>query len=224
MAILTRRLVLALFGGLALQATGCDLGSMAYFLMPEAREPAKMKSLASADPKKEPRVVILTWNAALEMRSEFIHADRQISDLLAANLRELAGGYKEKLSIVDSRKVEEYKNNHPNWRSMDLRKVGQQFDADYLIYLEINSLSLYEPGGTHLFRGRAQLTVNLIDVRHPDKQVDTQPFSCVYPPNPIPADLDTHPLEFRQAFLTHVAKRVSYYFSCYPKRETYFTE
>jgi hypothetical protein len=226
MAVCTRRLLALVVAGLGLQASGCDLGSMMYFLMEDPRAPATMKALASKDEKKVPRVAILTW-AGLETRSEFIHADRQLSDLLAAQLRDLAEGNQEKLTIVPPRKIEEYKNLHPNWREKDLAEIGRRLDADYLIYLEINSMSLYEPGGNHLFRGRANLTVNLVDVRHPDDAPAQAPFSCLYPSDakgPIPADFDSNPVEFRQAFLKHMAKQLSYYFSRYPKRESYFTE
>src|SRR5262249_37749707 len=114
MAVCTRRLLALVVAGLGLQASGCDLGSMMYFLMEDPRAPATMKALASKDEKKVPRVAILTW-AGLETRSEFIHADRQLSDLLAAQLRDLAEGNQEKLTIVPPRKIEEYKNLHPNW-------------------------------------------------------------------------------------------------------------
>jgi hypothetical protein len=214
-------LLLAVVVGLS--AAGCDAATLAYFFMPEARESAKFKSLASQDPKKEPRVVIFTWGG-LEMRSEFIHADRQLSELLASQLRELAKDNEEKLAIVPPRKVEDYKNTHPNWRSQDMIEIGRFFKADYLVYVEINSLSLYEPGGTLLFRGQADLTVSLYDVNNPD-DVRQESVRCAYPRDaPMTAGFDMSPMQFRQAFLGNVAKQLSYYFSRYPKRNMMFNE
>ena len=71
-----------LFGLIGLGAGCGDMGSLAYFLMPDQRLPAKMKHLPSEDPKREPRVVILTY-AGLDTRAEFLHADRQLGELLA---------------------------------------------------------------------------------------------------------------------------------------------
>jgi hypothetical protein len=227
MLSLSRRVALALIMGSVGLTAGCDPGSLAYFLVPESREPAKLKNLASEKGKRPTRVVILTW-AGLEMRSEFVNADRQLSEMLGANLMTMAKESKEGLYVTPSRKVAEYKNSHPRWRELDLADVGRQFGADYVIYLEFHSLSMYEPGmANQLLRGRAQMTISLVDVRHPDDSPMQQPFTTVYPTDahgPVQAGFDTNPMEFRQKFITHIAKSLSYYFSNYPKRETYFAE
>jgi hypothetical protein len=228
MSVISRRLgVVVLLAGLAGLGAGCDLGSLAYFLMPESREPAKLKKLASTDAKKVPKVVILTW-AGVEMRPEFIHVDRRLSEMLAAQLVELTKDNDEKLTIIPSRKVEDYKNSHPDWRYKDLTEIGRHFDVDYVINLEIDAMSLYEPRSNNtLFRGRAQVSVSLIDVHHPDDTPARVPFTATYPSEargPVSAGFDDNLETFRQAFLTHVAKSLSYYFSPYSKRQTYFTE
>src|SRR5437899_2982071 len=120
MTVCSRRCCLAMLAGLIGLGAGCgDVGSLAYFLMPEQRLPAKMRHLPSEDPKREPRVVILTY-AGLDTRAEFVHADRQLAEMLARHLQELVRPGQERLSIVPARKVEEFKNAHPGWREMDL--------------------------------------------------------------------------------------------------------
>jgi hypothetical protein len=220
-----RRWLLAALAGVVAAGGGCDPGTMMYFLSPEPRQPAIFKELASADAKKDPRVVILTYTG-LETRAEFIQADRQLAELLARRLTEGAAANKEKLTVVPPRKVEEFKNTHPHWREEDLAQVGKSFDADYVIYLEISKLSLYERGSTELFRGRANLSVNLVDVRRPDDTPRSEAFWCVYPSGahgPVPA-FDTQPMQFRQQFLDHVAQRLTRYFARYPKRDKMFTD
>jgi hypothetical protein len=222
-----RRCLLTLLATvLAGSAAGCDLGSLMYFIMPEAREEAGMRHLASEDPKKVPRVVIFT-SMGLETRAEFLQADRQLSELLGKQLHALAAANGEHLAIVPTRQVEQFKNTHPRWRTMDPRDIAQAFNADYLIDLEISSLTLYEHGsGNSLLRGRADLTVTLVDAKNPDDTQVQKDVHCVFPEaqGPIPAGFDANPMEFRQAFLGHVAKRLSWCFSRYPKRERYFVE
>ncbi len=225
MSVISRRLaVMALLAGVAGLGAGCDLGSLAYFVMPESREPAKLKDLASTDKKKNPRVVILTW-AGVEMRSDFIHVDLELSNMLAAQLTELTRDNDEKLTIISSRKVEEYKNAHTNWCSQDLTEIGRYFDADYVINLEIDALSMYEPRSNNtLFRGRAQISISLLDVKHPDDTPARVPFTTTYPSEargPVSVGFDDNPATFRQAFLTHTAKQLSYYFTRYAKHNTY---
>jgi hypothetical protein len=223
----SRRLVLALLVGSVGLCAGCDLGSLAYFVMPEAREQAKLKELASVNPRKPARVVILTW-AGLEMRSEFVNADRQLSEMLAAKLTQMATDNKEGLYVVPPRKVTEFKNSHPRWRELDLADVGRQFGVDYVVYLEFHSLSMYEPGmANQLLRGRAQMTITLVNVHRPDDSPAQMPFSTTYPSDargPVQAGFDMQPMEFRQQFLAHIAKNLAYYFSRYSKRDTYFTD
>jgi hypothetical protein len=224
MKLCVRWFLPALAVGLVGLVTGCgDFGSLAYFLTPEQRLPAKMKHLACNDKKKkEPRVLILTY-AGLDTRAEFIHADRQLSEFLARDLRKLAEPKEERITIVPPRKVEEFKNANPKWREMEVAQIGRRFGADYVIYLEINSLSLYEAGsGNTLYRGRANFLVSLVDVNKPDDTPMQENYACTFPSDargPVSAGLDTQPMQFRQAFLTHVARQLSLYFSDYPREE-----
>ncbi|MFO0880020.1 MAG: hypothetical protein U0840_21960 [Gemmataceae bacterium] len=224
MSTFSRRALLAWAAGGLILGSGCDPAALTYFVLPEQRIEAKMKHLASEDKEKEPKVVILTWGG-LETRSEFIGIDRQLSEMLGVQLRKLAEDSKERLAVVPSRKVEEFKNANPSWRGMDLNEIGRRFNADHVIYLEVNSLSLYEPGSANmLMRGRISLNVTLADVKKPDDAHPQEPFTCIYPgdaPGAVPADNEAQKMQFRQAFMTHVARKLSQYFSNYPRQERY---
>jgi hypothetical protein len=146
--------------------------------------------------------------------------------MLARQITQLAEASKEHITFVPGRKVAELKNKTPGWRAMEMAEVGRRLGADYVICLEINSLSMYEPGSANgLYRGRANLTVSLTDVKKPDDWPMQEAFTTSYPAEahgPISADLDMSPPQFRQAFLGHVAKQLSWRFSRYPKRDTIF--
>ncbi|MGL4553318.1 MAG: hypothetical protein ACRC33_19300 [Gemmataceae bacterium] len=219
MAIMTRRGFLAAAAAVGL--AGCNFGSLAYFLMPEQRLDAKLKHLAHADEKKKPRVVVFT-HAALDLDADFLHADREIAENLARDLKALAAVYKDKMDLVPQRQVEEFKNTHPSWRSQDMTDIGKKFNADYVIYLEIHSLSMKQPKNIQLLSGNANLTIHLYDVKNPDETPMQQPFNFKYPPEErggIPIDGDTHPTKFRQDFLERVAKKLVPYFAKYPRSE-----
>jgi hypothetical protein len=225
MATRDRRWFLTFLAGVGAVSSGCDLASMMWLVMPEAREEARIKHLASKDPKKVPQVAILTHNAALETRVEFIHADRALAEMLSEHLRARAADDRENLTIIPQRKVEAFKNNHPDWAQKGLVQAGRALGADYVIYLEIESLSLYEKGSLReMLHGRAEISVSLADVNNRDEPVSTQPFSCSWPNEshgPVPV-LDRSVMEFRQDFLRHVAKQLSWRFARYHKREQQF--
>jgi hypothetical protein len=211
-----------LAGVLAALGAGCDPGTMAYFLLPESKELPELRRLASEDKKKEVKVVILTY-AAMDPRPETIQADRQLADLLAKELNHLFVEDQERVTVIPPRRVEEYKSNHPSRRGYDPVEVGQHFKADYVIYIEMNKITLYERGAYDtLLRGRADLLVSVVDMHHPDENPETKEFTCVYPSESkgaLPADPETPPGLFRQAFLGYVARRVSYFFAPHPKRD-----
>jgi hypothetical protein len=207
----------------AAACSGCDLATFTYFLLPENDAPAECRRLASADPKKEVRVVILTYTH-LETRAEFIGADRALTELLARNLRELSEQNREKVTVVSPRKVEEYKNNNPDWKDADLARIGRHFNADWVLYLEIESLGMYERGSSgSLYRGEANLSYTLVDVNHPDESPEHAPVSYVYPSEARAMDVSPEmpPLKFRQMFLNHVAQRLSWCFVSHPRKATY---
>jgi hypothetical protein len=206
--------------GVALCA-GCDPGSLMYFLLPEAKEDPELRRLASDDKKKEVKVAILTY-AALPPRAELIQADRQLAELLARELTELFKVNQEKVTVVPPRRVEEYKNTHPSRRGYDPAEVGHHFNADYVIYIEMNQMTLYERGDGMLLRGRADLLVSILDVNNPDDTPDSRQFTCVYPSESkgaIDISPETPVMQFRQAFLQYVARRLSYFFAPHPKRD-----
>jgi hypothetical protein len=127
----------------------------------------------------------------------------------------------EKLTVVSPRKVEDYKNTHPEWKSLRLEEVGHYFKADYVVQLEIDQLSLYEPNAhEQLYSGRTHILVSVVDVKNPDESPHPTEFTDRYPTEARAIDaLDMPPMVFRQKFLDHVAKRLSYFFVNHQKRE-----
>src|SRR6266540_1521108 len=137
-------LALVLSAGLS---AGCNMMALPYFLgLPgfEGKHDAKCK-LASDDKEKEVKVLILA-STGMETRPEFMRVDRDLAGMVAANLREGFKKNKEKVTLVPNSQVEKYKDDHPNWRRLDPMEIGKHFQADYVIDLEVNKITLYEPG------------------------------------------------------------------------------
>jgi hypothetical protein len=225
MTAIPRRGFLAILGAAAAVCTGCQASTMAYFFFPEAKHEAEMKKLASDD-KKEVRAAILIFSTDMETRPELIQADRQLSDMLGRKLRDLCEANNENVTIVGPHKVEEFKSNHPNWRhEPNLAEFGKQLKADYLIYIEIGSLAMYEKGSPNLYHGQANLSVQLVDVHKPTESPLPKQVSFIYPDakGPIPID-DMPPNEFREKFLTFMATRLARNWTAIPIPDTYYDE
>jgi hypothetical protein len=221
----TRRRWLALLVLLAIASgAGCNMLAFPFFLLwgMNSKQPPKCK-LASEDKEKEVHVVILA-SPGLETRPEFLRVDRELTSALSRHLTQGFKDNKEKVKLAPARRVDQFKDEHPNWKTMDLVKVGQYFDADYVIHLDILSLSLFEPGSANqLFRGRTEIRLEVVDVSQPDEDpIFYQVYRCEYPEvrGPIPVG-DGSAMQFKQAFLDHIGKNLSAFFTAHPYDDKY---
>jgi hypothetical protein len=196
--------------------TGCSLPSLLYFTMTGFKEPKEEPGDLKLASDKEIKVAIVA-HYGLEMRPEFVRVDQDLCSFLARQLQQSCKENRDKVTVIAPRKVQEFKNDHPTWY-LKPEEIGKHLDADKVIFLEIERLSLYEPGSANqLYRGRAAIAVKLLDVRNPDDNRLEKMFTCEYPTSrgPIPVD-DKNRTEFYQDFLAHLARHLSWYFTAHP--------
>jgi len=209
---------------------GCSPMTMLSFLGPEASKPAELQALTIPDKDKKDKndpikVAIVTFNG-YEDREEFINADRQLNDLLIRHLKDLATFNEQKIEFVNLRKILDYTSSHPHWQE-DLDQVGKDLKADFVIYLEINKLTMYDPGTSRqLYKGRADISVTLYRVGDVDNLPQQKHYSGVYPSvrEFVQVDADTPPGLFREQFMNYIAKHISWYFMAHPTKETYMDD
>jgi hypothetical protein len=209
----------ALIGGFV-ACFGCNPMLFPMFLQGESFEAPTLKRLAKQD-KKEVTVVILV-SSRLDARQELMNVNRELGRKTVEQLRELTKAHDDKLVVVEPGKVDRYLASHPGLREkLEPDELAEQLKtdlkADYIIDIEINSLSLYE--GTHeLLRGRGDIHVTLINTNDLDDRHDKD-IRSLYPKEtsgPVMADSETNVLDFRSKFLDTVAKTIAYCFCDHP--------
>jgi hypothetical protein len=197
---------------------GCNPFLAPYFLLlgVEQKEEPEFR-IASKEKDKEVTVVILASNG-LETRPEFLLADVEISRLLAKKLEMAFEKNKELVKIVPLARINKFKDEHPNWQAMRPSEIGEEFEADYVINLEINSLTLYKPGSANsLFHGHAAISVDVVDVHEPDDGPKyRKELTCDYPDGREIAVGDTHPQQFKLAFYHKLTTRLAWLFTAHP--------
>jgi hypothetical protein len=170
----------------------------------------------------ELKIMVLAYSA-MDPSTEFVTADRELQSSLSRQLLQLAKKNEQKVALISPTKVQEYKNAHPDWHTSRIQDIGRQFDADYVIYLEIESMSLYEKGGfNQLYRGRAEIGITLVNMQKPDMDPVEKHFSCEYPKTrgPVPVD-EMNARQFYLSFMESVTKRLSWYFVPHESQEDY---
>lgn len=204
----------------ALLGTGCNVLSLPYFLFPaSSKYPPGLVKLSS-DNKKHPSKVVILAYLATEGGPELIQADRELGRSLIQHLQVAVKENEEKVELIPGRKVEKFKNEHPDWHAMDMQDIGKHFDVDYVVFVEIEGIDLYETGSHKMmYRGQAEVKVYVQDMAHPDDDPITHPYHCEYPPSgPRPVD-DTNLATFRHDFLEYVAEHLSWLFTAHSTRE-----
>jgi hypothetical protein len=208
--------------------TGCNLLSLPFFLFgPEPRTDAEMKQIGSKEKRDEVTVLVLTY-AGAETRPEFIKVDRDLAARIAEEMRAAFQYNSEKVKVVSTSKVEKFKQEHANWQTMELADIGKRFNADWVVYVELDNetLSLYERGSAReMYRGHADYTVTLLNVHDPEEGTKRKQFSYTYPKDDrgIQAS-DTTALLFKQKFLDQIARKVAWCVTSHPTRDGYEEE
>jgi hypothetical protein len=211
---------------LAVCNSGCNLLSLPFFIFgPEPKVEAELK-LASADKDKKVRVAVLASSTDLEVRDQLARVDRDLAVLVTKRLNDLCKYNDEKVRAIPSNVVERYKNEHlAGDQPLDLLRVGEDLKVDYVIYLEVTALTLYEKGSSNqLYHGNADVKVSLVNVHKPDDPPEVRYFNREYPTSPISTFDMPNAMAFRQKFLDHVAERISWYFTAHPTDKDYTAE
>jgi hypothetical protein len=216
----------ALVLGAVVLNLGCNPMTLSYFLTfgQEDKIDAECKISAS----KEVKLVILVAPSGLETRPELMHTDRELADRLTRALTKRFADNKEKVKIVPAYQVAQFQDKNPDWREWTSRDIGKRFNADYVLSVEINSMSLYEPGSyNRLYRGKAEIALTVTDMSKPageDRKWD-HIYSTTYPGARGPIEVEGSSVqEFRNLFQNHLAKQLSKFFAAYPNDERFDTD
>ena len=203
---------------------GCNALTMPYFLFQRVlgqddKMPPAMAKLKSDDKKKIVKVILLA-SSNLQSQPEFLTVERDLTSMLVRRLRDSYQANKENVTLLPANKVEQYKDTHPNW-ALDVAGIGKHFKADYVIWLQIDSLSLYKEGSSRmLYQGHANIQVSLYDMTQPDAAPQEKAYVTEWPRGSERPVEGTNSLAFQQAFLDHMAKDLCRYFDEYEQMDT----
>jgi hypothetical protein len=212
---------------LAVVSSGCNIPALSYFLFsPDDVVQPSLKKLATDDKDHPVRVAILA-TSNLAVSDQLSRVDRELSARVVRHLGELCKHNKENVEVVPVNVIERYKNKNPDWdHPLDLARIGKDLKVKYVVYLEINSLSLYVPKSSNsLYQGESDVKVTLVNTK---KAADDVPeydeYHETYPSTPIDVSSDPNPTAFRSKFLDHIAERIAWKFTGHAPEKDYIQE
>ena len=208
---------LAALAALLLLIAGCDLMSLPFFLSgADSRIKPELVSLTPKEKDKQVRVLVMAY-CGLVADPQLVTADREVTRHVIHSLQKALHDDrdkgKDKVIFVVNSHIDRYKDAHPDWH-INLIDAGKHFHADYVIYLELQSMSLFESKSYNQFlHGQADVHVKLIDMRQPDDPAEEKGFRCDYPrTGPVQAE-DCRLEQFRNDFYEEIATKVCWLFA-----------
>jgi hypothetical protein len=217
------RLTAVLLGAVVL-SLGCNpLATMAFIFTPDRLEQPDFP-LARKD--KETRIAIMVlpydqFSSDIQMRN----ADRDLMDKLSKDLKERFKDHSPKVTLVPTQKVVAYLNRHHQVTDLSGKKAGEALGADYVVMIELRKMHLlHGVSGASMFRGHAEMVVQLTDVEKPEGEgveLDRN-FECQYPKDGGFADRsDLSQGQFYGKFLDRITRELSQLFAPYEPRDRY---
>jgi hypothetical protein len=198
---------------------GCSPASFYFLLAPwvDDKMPPKCKLAKKGE---EAAVVVYAQFVKGEVPLELEPAAGEMMDVLASQLRQRFAANKEKVTVIPPSKVRSFMNNRLG-RDFTDQELADHFKANYVVRLNIHSLSLYERGGRMLFRGNTEIEV--VATEHKANEDENRLLKDVYRlqypgSGPIEAG-SSSPLQFRTMFLNRIGRDLSRWFAAFPKEE-----
>lgn len=106
------------------------------------------------------------------------------------------------------------------WDEMDYREIGRGVEADMVVAMDIEDISLHE--GRTLYKGRATLVVSVYDMEDKGSVVFRRTISDFsFPKNSARHTTEMSESRFRSLFVTVLSQQVAKYFCAYNLEEEF---
>jgi hypothetical protein len=194
---------------------GCDPRPLFYFLQPfEPTIPAP------GPPLKGKKVVVLS-HATAGSQAEFPGMDRDLNRDFVNQIRKKV----KKVTVVEPEKVATWVEAHPKWT--DPSDAARDFEADIVIFLEVEQFQIQAPGDLNVLQGTAKVHIQAFEMKPPKnskgKPIHDQPkeSQSVYDDyqestfpirGPISMDSGIGRAAFKNKFVQIVASECSWHF------------
>jgi hypothetical protein len=101
-----------------------------------------------------------------------------------------------------------------DWDEVDYREVGRGVKATKVVAIDLSGFRLYE--GQSLYRGRAVVTVTVLDIEDGGKEAFRRQLPEIkFPTAGVYHSSETSEMAFRRAFIQVIARQVGQYFHNY---------
>lgn len=189
-------------------ATGCStLLTVAYLVKPNdvAAEFAEFKG----------HHVAVVCRPIVELEFSDAGSARELAGVVSQQLRQRVRG----INVINQQEVARWLDENA-W--VDSKALGKSLDADYVLGIDLERFRLFE--GSTLYRGRAAVTVQVVEVASGEVVFSKRLDDYSFPANGAIPSSDRSEPEFRSLFLSMLGQRIARWFHAYESREVFAEE
>lgn len=203
---MTRRALAGLLA-MMLLGLGCNplLAPFQLFNLGSQHYPCELEFYSKAKKAKEKdeiTIAVLSYGGN-NLPPEFAGTDQDLAKMFVTQVKAAFASNKEKVKVLPFADVEKFKRTH-EWRAMESSEIARQLKVDYLVHMELDNLSLFEPRSRNqLYRGRVRVNIRIVDAdKSADELYPPRPFEYEYPHGEQTMAVDDIGVDaFKQRFL-----------------------
>ncbi len=199
-------LISALLGVVMLTQAGCMLYANFVHAVGADKVPAKYDGLAD------------TKLAIITVTDSSHYSDDVSARLLSRKVGEALTSELDDLSLVREDQIQQWRDTH-GWDSIDYRAIGKGLNAEKVLGIELTNMRLRD--GATLYRGRADVTLSVIDVESGDILYRGELDDYTFPMSAGQHTSETTEARFRKLYLGMMAKQISRQFHPYDQSELF---
>lgn len=186
----------------ALVASGCTTFAAAAYVLKGTNADADFEGLRGQ------RVAVVCRPV-----SELQYSRSNVARELAAAVSRRLSENSRRVEVVDFQDVEQYIDEN-DWN--EFTEVGHGVDADVVVGIDLEAFDLYD--GQTLYRGRANVSLTVVDVATGEIAYEKIVPEVVYPPNVGKPTSEIQESAFRREFMTDLSDLVGRHFYAHDTR------
>jgi hypothetical protein len=154
--------------------------------------------------------VVIVCTAEFPVKLEFPKIDTDLARYMGERFRS------EHIKAVRHGEIAEWLDTHPeqldaltDYRTIE--EIGKQFEADYVLVVNLKEMSLYEQGYQTLYQARALASLEVYDLEQGERVWSTEHQSTYPIGHPIPVNEVPESI-FQVQFVKHLSQELGRYF------------
>ena len=186
---------------------GCSLGVMAgKMLFGDPKAKSQFRAATGTDLTKGEKSLLIACSAPHGILSKYPSIQIDIVDRIIRILDT------RNIKVVSSDDVATWFDDHGEWG--DFSELADEFDADYVLHIEVESFVCSVPDSPNLLQGKADGKVTVLEAEGEDTKTMVQAFErtfdIMYPSYPVPRENKSEQL-FTEGFLDRIASHLAHY-------------